>query len=71
MKNVIWTLIIVWLIYKVVEVFKNSSKINQNNPQNNNSSIKQPKSPAEKEMKDALQKHLNKDGEYVDFEEIK
>jgi len=70
MRDIIWTLIIIWLIYKVVDVFKatKAKKSYVKNPvneqQNTNPSPK-------KDIHSAIQKHMNKEGEYVDFEEIK
>jgi hypothetical protein len=76
MRDIIWTLIIVWLIYKVIDLFKiNAGKKNfadhqdeqfqrQNSAGNTNSS-------PEKDLKNAVKKHLNNEGEYIDFEEVK
>lgn len=76
MKDIIWTLIIVWLIYKIVELFKmatvkrsyinNQTQHKQNNPQTEKAA-----NPTNKDIKDAIRRHINKAGEYVDFEEIK
>ena len=77
MRDIIWTLIIVWLIYKLVDIFRSSSKksfagnnsdtqTNQNQTYNSNTSF-----TAKKDTKEAIQKSADKEGDYVDFEEIK
>ncbi len=70
MRDVIWTVIVIWLIYKLVDFFKNSSAKksynyhSQTNTQTNNYST-----PSNK--KDAIRKGADNEGEYVDYEEIK
>lgn len=76
MKDIIWTLIIVWLIYKIVELFKTATvkrSYTNNQTQHKQSSPETEKAtnPANKDIKDAIRRHINKAGEYVDFEEIK
>jgi hypothetical protein len=72
MRDIIWTLIVVWLIYKIVNIFRINSTKNaysqnkQANPSSNNH-----KATEDKDIKEAIRKHVNKEGEYVDFEEIK
>ena len=71
MRDVIWTLIGIWLIYKVIDLFKGlntkkSTVENQNNQQRRSDT-----STTKKDLHSALKKHMNKEGEYVDFEEIK
>lgn len=77
LRDVIWTIIIVWLIYKLVDIFKGSSKKsyagNNSNTQNNqgqnyNSNTNY---SAKKDTKEAIQKSADKEGDYIDFEEIK
>jgi hypothetical protein len=72
MRDIIWTLIIVWLIYKVAGIFKiNASKSSYSETKQKDSSVNTHKTPEEKDIKEAIRKHVNKEGEYVDFEEIK
>jgi hypothetical protein len=70
MRDIIWTLIVVWLVYKLVEIFKTSTirKSAAANPTNN---MDAPKTAPKKDLHSAIQKHMNQEGEYVDFEEIK
>lgn len=75
MRDIIWTIIVVWLVYKVVDVFKNSAAKRASANTQSYSSTEQPQgnqgpSHSEKDIKDAVKKHLNKEGEYVDFEEV-
>lgn len=70
MRDLIWTLIVIWVVYKIVDAFRavsaKRSRQNEVNHQQNTGS------PApKKDIQGALQKHLNNEGEYVDFEEIK
>lgn len=78
MRDIIWTLIIIWLIYKLVDMFKAlNAKRSYANPQQQNtyrqttSSQASATAPSKKDIKSAVQKHLNNEGEYVDFEEVK
>jgi hypothetical protein len=72
MKDLVWTLIIVWLVYKVMDLFKSNKQAfkNSSNPKQSAYSHTKTTSP-KKDIKNALQNHVNKEGEYVDFEEIK
>lgn len=76
MRDIIWTLIVIWLVYKIVAVFKtasakksattaNHSNFNEDQHFNNTSS------GTKKDIKAAVKKHVNNEGEYVDFEEVK
>jgi thiosulfate reductase cytochrome b subunit len=64
MRDIIWTLIIIWLLYRLVDLFKNSRKkevvSNEDQPEKN----------SRRDIDSAIQKHVNNEGEYVDFEEI-
>jgi len=75
MRDVIWTIIIIWLVYKVIDLFKavnvKRSYVNtqQQEPHRpHNQAPHSTRSP--QDVKSAMQKHLNNDGEYIDFEEI-
>jgi hypothetical protein len=70
MRDIIWTLIGIWLIYKLVDAFRAiTAKKSAVGGQNDQQAAASP--PPKKDIHSALQKHLNKEGEYVDFEEIK
>ena len=74
MRDVIWTIIAVWVIYRIYQAFKNSRVyVYQKHEHQHNYN-----SPRENEIKiDREPQHHNKKpnsdkgGEYVDFEEIK
>lgn len=73
MRDIIWTVILIWLVYKIVGLFRlNTSKQSsgQNQAASGNTSHQNP-SRNEQDIKKAVKKHLNKEGEYIDFEEIK
>lgn len=76
MRDIIWTIIVVWLVYKVVDVFKSSAAKHASANTHTYSSSEQSQSShgpshSEKDIKEAVKKHLNKEGEYVDFEDVK
>ena len=75
MRDIIWTLIVIWLIYKLVDIFKSSKKNTFANNQNNNSNTSQKAESTNfsmnKNHKDVIQKSTDKEGDYIDFEEIK
>lgn len=79
MRDIIWTIIVIWLIYKVVDLFRSASQKksyayqqNQTNRQQNTYNNQQQQyQPPKKDVKSALKKSADNDGEYVDFEEIK
>lgn len=76
MKDIIWTLIVVWLIYKVVDIFRAaSSKRTFTNTSHQNNQDTGPTvhntSKPDQDIKNAVKNHLNNEGEYIDFEEVK
>ncbi|MEO6305252.1 MAG: DUF4834 family protein [Bacteroidia bacterium] len=76
MRDIIWTLIVVWLIYKLVDIFKGSTKksfanSNTNSTSQNYQSEDKTTFTAKKDPKEMIQKSTDKEGDYVDFEEIK
>lgn len=78
MRDIIWTLIVVWLIYKLVDIFKNTTKKsfvnnsqNQNNTNQNHQTETKTNFSVKKDSKDVIQKSADKEGDYIDFEEIK
>lgn len=74
MRDIVWTLIVIWLVYKVVAIFKgNSSQKSKLNNSNfdQDTSFDNPKSSKEQKVNSAVKKHLNNEGEYIDFEEMK
>ena len=65
MRDVIWTLIIVWLVYRIVSAFKSKPS---SSAYNNSTAAE----PAENtKQKEAAKRSLEKEGDYIDYEEIK
>ena len=70
MRDVIWTVIIVWLVFKLFTFFKNNSqKKSIQSPQDNSQNVNS--SASKKDVKSAIQKGAETEGEYIDYEEIK
>lgn len=73
MRDVVWTLIVIWLIYRLVDMFKKKPTQEQNHQNSNtqfNTNSEKP-STVEEKIKNALHKQIDKEGEYVDYEEVK
>jgi hypothetical protein len=72
MRDIIWTLIIVWVVYKLVDIFRGAGQkkgpaFRQKEQDHSSSDAAYIK----KDLRSAVQKGAEKEGEYVDFEEIK
>jgi hypothetical protein len=67
MRDVVWTVIAIWIIYKLVDIFKASGSKKPPAYQDNT----QPKKEVKKDVRTAINKGADKEGEYVDFEEVK
>lgn len=72
MRDVIWTIIIIWLIYKLIDLFKavNTKRTTVNAHTQHQGQSETTHHP-NKDIKEAVRRHINKTGEYVDFEEVK
>jgi hypothetical protein len=72
MRDLIWTLILVWVVYRLFTAFRLTSRKTENRASSENAGTGTEnagyKDDASKRT--ALRRHLNKEGEYVDFEEI-
>jgi hypothetical protein len=69
MRDFIWTVIIIWVVYKLVDVFKiMSQKKTYAYQQDQSQNID--KSFPKKDIKSAMQKGAEKEGEYVDYEDL-
>jgi|JI7StandDraft_1071085.scaffolds.fasta_scaffold18541_4 hypothetical protein len=73
MRDVIWTLIVIWLVYRLVGLFKSPAGKNRDTTASAGSSNDTHHQHAQQDssIKKAVQKHLNNEGEYVEFEEIR
>jgi hypothetical protein len=68
MRDFIWTLIIIWTIYQLSALFRNRKKTGSAR------SVPPPSNTyhtAEEPAKSKLRKASDREGEYVDFEELK
>jgi hypothetical protein len=67
MRDVIWTVIIVWLVYRLVEFFRGAGQkktVSNSEPQRGNA-------VNQEQVRSAVKKSADREGEYIDFEEIK
>jgi hypothetical protein len=73
MRDVFWTIIVIWLIYQLVNIFKGAGQkkkyVYNNSQAGTDKSSTQPS--IKKDVKSAIKKHADKEGEYIDYEEIK
>lgn len=67
MRDIFFTILVVWLLWRIFNSFSSSSKTNYNSRSNSSATFK-------KEGEVTIEKSGNKkndDGEYTDYEEIK
>jgi hypothetical protein len=62
MRDLVWTVIAIWLIYRIVSIFRHSSP----GPQVNKGPKKEDSAPPKNGKS-----RLDTEGEYVDYEEIR
>jgi hypothetical protein len=76
MRDLIWTVIVVWFVYKLIDIFRGASA-KKSFSGSNHQSFEQTNTThthtthSKEDIKSAVQKHINNEGEYVDFEEVK
>lgn len=63
MRDLIWTIILIWLAYRIVSAFSNISAKKQE-------TVRNKESETGKREKQDYEKALNKEGDYVDFEDL-
>jgi hypothetical protein len=77
MRDIVWTLVIVWFIYRFVDMFKSASPKKVAFGEDNNFFDSHTKTHtnththSNKDIKKAVKKSTDKEGEYIDYEEIK
>ncbi|MBI2722029.1 MAG: hypothetical protein HYX39_07630 [Bacteroidetes bacterium] len=72
MKEIFWTIIIIWLVYQLMNIFKSMGNIKKfSSPSHSSRDLKNTSSDSKKDVKTAIKKHADKEGEFVDYEEIK
>lgn len=74
MKDIIWTLIVIWFVMRLVELFKVSvsrKSANSGPMRYHTQSAEASSENNSDKLKKAVREHVNKEGEYVDYEEVK
>lgn len=75
MRDIIWTVILVWLVWKIIDTFKNASKMQTQRVNTNNQQQYNRRKEGEVNIESTHTGHKPhfkpEDGEYVDYEEIK
>lgn len=77
LRDLVWTLIIIWLIYRLVAMFKGTSQKkvafgkDNNSYESNTSNQTHTQAHTDTDIKKAVKKSTDKEGEYVEYEEVK
>lgn len=75
MRDIVWTIIIIWVVWKTYDAFKNVSKAktqNQGFSGNQNNTYQQKEGEVKIDKNVNQKTHINpNDAEYVDYEEVK
>lgn len=70
MRDIIWTVIIVWLVYKFIEIFKAAGQKKRFVYQQRDAKTHTENNFQSQTRKTAPRKSADTEGEYVDYEEI-
>lgn len=70
MRDVIWTIILIWLIYKLIDIVRALNTSRNAIKETVNEHTSQPKHNKNDTIREAVNRHIDKTGEYVDFEEM-
>ena len=72
MRDIVWTLIVIWLVWKIYDAFKSVSKPKAQPQGYNGNQSYQKEGEVKIDKNINLKSHFNpNDGEYVDYEEVK
>ena len=73
MRDIVWTVIVVWVVWKIYDVFKHASKSkNSNFNKGQDNYYRSNEGEVRIDKQNNHKSHFNpNDGEYVDYEEIK
>jgi hypothetical protein len=71
MRDVVWTLIVIWLIYRLYTIFFISGKQRHPNSDRGNPTATNQKGQPEQRFERASKKLADNEGEYVSYEEVK
>ena len=69
MRDIIWTIIAIWIVYKVYETIKSATTSKASSSFNQNQTNKNGKVTVQTNI-DNQSKYNVKDAEYVDYEEV-
>jgi hypothetical protein len=71
-RDIIWTIIIVWVVWKIYDAFKSVSRSKNSVPAFNRNQSYQKEGEVKIDKRVDLKSHFGpSDGEYVDYEEVK
>ena len=72
MRDLIWTIILIWLVWKIYDMFKRIPQKSKISDPNMNSSNRRKEGEVKIETTVQQKTYFGKnDGEYVDYEEVK
>ena len=72
MRDIVWTIIVIWLIWKIYDTFRSMPKSKTQTQGFNSKTSYQKEGEVKIEKNVNLKSHFNpNDGEYVDYEEVK
>lgn len=66
MTDLIWTVIGIWLVFRIISAFKPKANSTMNSAANDYS-----KQDHSQKQKEAAKRSLEQEGDYIDYEEIK
>lgn len=70
MRDVIWTIIVIWLIYKLIDIVRALNTSKNTVKRTVNEQPVQPTHHTTDDLRKAVNRHIDQTGDYVDFEEI-
>ncbi len=71
MKDVIWTIIGVWVIFRIIQAFRVVGQTNKNRGSVGENGFEKEKYGGDKIKNQSRKINFDKGGEYTDYEEIK
>jgi hypothetical protein len=71
MRDVIWTLIIIWLVYRLYNIFFVSSAKQSSSTSNTRTTTSSSTGSPSQRFEKASKKIADNEGEYVQYEEVK
>lgn len=72
MRDIIWTVILIWVVWKVYDAFKNVSRNKtQTHHQNNNYNRREGEVKIDNSGSKTKTHFKSDDGEFIDYEEVK